>query len=80
VYRLFFVKKMDIPDGGAGLRGGYVMLQLITITTILFSAIVGIRLVKGFGVGVEPYEKIETNMPPPVRPNGIEVDTTQYNN
>lgn len=78
VYRMLFVKKMDVPETGAGLRGGYVVLQMVTIGMMLFATIVGIRLVKGFGVGVEPYEQIQTNMPPPVKMQGIEVDTTEF--
>lgn len=77
-YRLLFVKKMDVPETGAGLRGGYVVLQMITVIAMLFAAIIGIRLVKGFGVGVEPYEQIQTYMPPPVKPQDIQVDTTEF--
>jgi uncharacterized membrane protein len=77
-YRLLFVKKMDVPETGAALRGGYVVLQMITVVVLLFASIIGIRLVKGFGVGVEPYEQIQTNMPPPVKPQGIEIDTTEF--
>lgn len=78
VYRLLFVKKMEVADTGAALRGGYVVIQMITIVVMLFAAIVGMRLVKGLGVGVEPYEQIQTNMPPPVKPNGIEIDKTEF--
>jgi uncharacterized membrane protein len=80
IFRLIFGKKMIAESGGSGLRGAYVTLQLITICLTLGTAILGIRLVKGLGVGVDPYETIQRYMPPPAKQNGIEVDTTQYRN
>jgi uncharacterized membrane protein len=80
IFRLLFGKKMHSDTGGSGLRGAYITLQIITISLTIGTAILGIRLVKGLGVGVEPYETIQRYMPPPANQNGIQVDTTQYRN
>lgn len=77
-FRLIFGKKMNEENSGGGLRGAYTTLQLITICLTLGTAILGMRLVKGLGVGVEPYETIQRYMPPPVKQDSIKIDTTQY--
>jgi hypothetical protein len=77
-FRLLFQKKMSSADGGAALRGAYICLQIVVLAVILTTSFIGMRLVKGLGVGVEPYEKIERYMPPPVNVPEINKDTTEY--
>lgn len=79
VFRTAFAKRMASSESGAGLRGAYLTLQVIAITLLLVTLVLGTRLVRTYGVGVLPVEKMNAlpSTPPPM-PNGINVDTTQY--
>lgn len=78
-FRMIFLKKLDDNEKGAGFRGAYMTLQIIALILTIGTSFIGIRLVKGYGVGVYPYERVNRSMPPPVQ-NNIPVDTTEYNN
>lgn len=78
-FRVLFLKKLDDQEKGAGLRGAYLTLQIITLVIVIGTSFVGIRLVKGYGVGVVPYEQIQRYMPPPVEQNNIQMDTSLLN-
>jgi uncharacterized membrane protein len=78
-FRMIFIKKLDNNETGAGIRGAYVTLQIVTLVLVISTSFIGIRLVKGYGVGVIPYEHIQQYMPPPVQQN-IPLDTTTFNN
>jgi uncharacterized membrane protein len=77
---MIFLTKLDDQEKGAGLRGAYLTLQIIALILTIATSFIGIRLVKGYGVGVIPYEQIQTYMPPPVQQPSIPLDTTEYNN
>lgn len=79
VFRMAFSKKINSSESGAGIRGAYLTLQVIAIVLLLISMFLGTRLVRTYGVGVAPVEKMNTlPVAPPPTPNGIEIDTTQY--
>lgn len=78
-FRMIFLKKLDDTEKGAGLRGAYMTLQIITLIIVVGTSFIGIRLVKGYGVGVVPYEHIQQYMPPPVQQPNIPVDTSLLN-
>ena len=79
-FRMIFIKKLDGNESGAGLRGAYMTLQIVALVLTIATSFIGIRLVKGYGVGVIPYEAIQRYMPPPVQQPTIPLDTTEYNN
>lgn len=79
LFRVIFIRKLESLDSGAGIRGAYVTLQVITLLITVGASFVGIRLVKGYGVGVQPYEEIQRYMPPPVQQPNIPVDTSLLN-
>ena len=79
-FRMIFQKKLDDIEKGAGVRGAYVTLQIVALVLTISTSFIGIRLVKGYGVGVIPYEQIQTYMPPPVQQPSIPLDTTEFNN
>jgi uncharacterized membrane protein len=78
-FRMIFLKKLDDIEKGAGIRGAYITLQIVALVLVVSTSFLGIRLVKGYGVGVVPYEHIQRYMPPPVEQNNIQVDTSLLN-
>jgi uncharacterized membrane protein len=82
IVRVSFAKKITAPEGGAGLKGAYLTLQIITVVCLVITLFLGTRMVRTYGVGVEPVEKMNTPLPtPPPQPAGgsaIPVDTTKY--
>jgi len=78
-FRMIFLKKLDDTEKGAGIRGAYTTLMIVALVLTISTSFIGIRLVKGYGVGVVPYEQIQRYMPPPVQQD-IPVDTSVYNN
>jgi uncharacterized membrane protein len=77
-FRLLFLAKLDNTEHGAGIRGAYLTLQVITICLTLTASVIGTQLVHRYGVGVEPIETLNRYMPPPTQQNGISVDTTEF--
>jgi uncharacterized membrane protein len=82
IFRMSFAKKITSPEGSAGLKGAYLTLQVITIVCLIVTLFLGTRMVRTYGVGVAPVEKMNTPLPtPPPQPAGgsaIPVDTTKY--
>lgn len=79
IFRMAFAKKINSTEGGAAIRGAYLTLQVISIVLLLVTLFLGTRLVRTYGVGVAPVEKMNalpTTPPPPA--NAIPKDTTQY--
>ncbi|HYM20800.1 MAG TPA: DUF2231 domain-containing protein [Candidatus Kapabacteria bacterium] len=82
IFRMSFAKKLTSAEGGAGLKGAYLTLQVITVFCLVITLFLGTRMVRTYGVGVVPVEKMNaipvTPPPPPSSGSTIPVDTTQY--
>jgi uncharacterized membrane protein len=79
LFRAAFSKQLSSTEGGAGLRGAYLTLQVVSIALLLVTLVLGTRLVRTFGVGVAPVEKMnQLPSTPPPSGSTIPTDTTQY--
>ncbi len=80
LFRTAFAKKIASTDSGAALRGAYAMLEIVGVVLLVVTLFLGTRLVRTYGVGVAPVEKMNSlpATPPPAPANGIVVDTTHF--
>jgi uncharacterized membrane protein len=79
-FRMLFNKKISNAENGAFFRGIYMTLQVASLLLILVTLFLGVRMVRTYGVGVTPVQKMNQlpPTPPPPPASGIKVDTTQY--
>ncbi|HET9136961.1 MAG TPA: DUF2231 domain-containing protein [Candidatus Kapabacteria bacterium] len=79
-FRMLFNKKISSTEDGAFVRGIYMTLQVASLLLILVTLFLGVRMVRTYGVGVAPVQKLNQlpPTPPPPPASGIKVDTTQY--
>ena len=80
VFRMSFAKKLASNDSGAGLRGAYLTLQSISLILTFVTLLLGTRLVRTYGVGVAPVEKMNQlpSTPPPANSPAIKADTSEF--
>ncbi len=80
IFRMSFAKKLSSNENGAGLRGAYLTLQSISLILTFVTLLLGTRLVRTYGVGVAPVEKMNhlPTTPPPANSPAIKVDTSEF--
>jgi uncharacterized membrane protein len=64
--RTMFKERYENAVLGAGLRGAYLAVMVLTFFLSGMTGVMGTRMVYAFGVNVRPYERILISMPPPV--------------
>ena len=66
ILRVLMQDTFDSTEGGAILRGSYLVLIVGAIFLTGISGFLGMQMVYSYGVNVKPYERILEALPPPV--------------
>ncbi len=79
IIRSIFAKKIYDKEHGGFLSGMYTTLQSLCLILIIATMLLGVRMVRTYGVGVKPVE-IMNRLPvtPPSVDSAIKRDTTTY--
>jgi uncharacterized membrane protein len=83
ILRMSTGNKINEPQG-AGLRGAYLTLLMITFVLMSATGYLGMELTYGYGVNVEPYERIIESLPqgtsPEIAPTQPPMDSALLGN